>query len=325
MKITRRQLRRLIESQLYEALPGGGIAKEKCTNAHKFASIDTSRDRIIINDTVKFVTGKAKLKPESYDLLDAVVCLMTHSAQLQRKSVRVEGHTDSVGGDDMNMRLSQARAKSVADYLIRAGLAKDRVTSVGIGETKPIDSNDTDAGRAKNRRVEFHLVNVIPGHDFLGDIRRIKANMPKLPKPSAPMTSQHPDFPPELRAKNEGKRLTHTQLRQIIKEELNEVTLPRSLGPRPGGSKSPLGNLAEDILDTIVNAVGQVDLDFSDAPMTRKDIIEFVLKMLIEEEPSAMIAGKVDPSWARRKYAPEPGDPGPYARHLDEPEDSGEV
>ena len=120
-------------------------------------------------------------------------------------------------------------------------------------------------------------------------------------------------------------KISRRQLEKIIKEELNEVDLPRSLGPRPGGSKSPLGNLAEDILDTIVNAVGQVDLDFSDAPMTRKDIIEFVLKMLIEEEPSAMIAGKVDPSWARRKYAPEPGDPGPYARHLDEPEDLGEV
>ena len=98
-------------------------------------------------------------------------------------------------------------------------------------------------------------------------------------------------------------KVTKGKLRRLIREELNEVTLPRSLGPRPGGSKSPLGNLAEDILDTIDNAVGQVDLDFGDNPMTRKDIIEFVLKMLFEEEPRAMVPGKVDPTWARRKYA----------------------
>jgi hypothetical protein len=98
-------------------------------------------------------------------------------------------------------------------------------------------------------------------------------------------------------------KITRRQIRALIKEELNEVDLPRSLGPRPGGSLSPLGNLAEDILSLIKNLTGQVDLDFGDNPMTRKDIIEFVLKMLIEEEPSAMIAGKVSPTWARRKYA----------------------
>jgi hypothetical protein len=106
-------------------------------------------------------------------------------------------------------------------------------------------------------------------------------------------------------------RITKSQLRQIISETL-EATLPpgrQSDAYRAAritadiGAPSPLENLASDILDTINNAVGQVDLDFSDEPMTKKDIIEFVIKMLIEEEPQAMIAGKVDPSWARRKYA----------------------
>jgi len=106
-------------------------------------------------------------------------------------------------------------------------------------------------------------------------------------------------------------RITKNQLRQIISETL-KATLPRGRSndayraariTADIGAPSPLENLTSDILDMINNAVGQVDLDFSDAPMTRKDIIEFVLKMLIEEEPQAMIAGKVDPSWARRKYA----------------------
>ena len=105
-------------------------------------------------------------------------------------------------------------------------------------------------------------------------------------------------------------KITRRQLRRIIKEELNEGDLQRSLGPRPGGSLSPLGNLAEDILSLIKNLTGQVDLDFGDDPMTRKDIIEFVLQMLFQEEPSAMVPGKVSPTWARRKYA---GGPDPDA------------
>jgi len=108
-------------------------------------------------------------------------------------------------------------------------------------------------------------------------------------------------------------RITKSQLRRLISETLEDTLPPgrQSDAYRAAritadiGAPSPLENLASDILDTINNAVGQVDLDFSDEPMTKKDIIEFVIKMLIEEEPQAMIAGKVDPSWARRKYAGE--------------------
>jgi len=84
-------------------------------------------------------------------------------------------------------------------------------------------------------------------------------------------------------------KITHNQLRRLIKEELNEVdeypriTFPGSGVQRPAGAAGPLENLASDILDTIDNAVGQVDLDFSDAPMTKKDIVDFIMRMLTEE------------------------------------------
>lgn len=68
--------------------------------------------------------------------------------------IRIEGHTDSKGTDSYNMTLSKNRAKSVSDYLASKGVARNRLQTEGYGETRPIDTNDTDAGRQKNRRVE---------------------------------------------------------------------------------------------------------------------------------------------------------------------------
>ena len=70
----------------------------------------------------------------------------------------IEGHTDSQGKDALNQKLSEDRAAAVKNYLIENGIASDRLSSVGYGESKPIDSNKTAAGRANNRRVEVKLV-----------------------------------------------------------------------------------------------------------------------------------------------------------------------
>jgi outer membrane protein OmpA-like peptidoglycan-associated protein len=70
----------------------------------------------------------------------------------------IEGHTDSVGAAKSNQLLSERRANAVRDYLIANGIAADRLTAQGFGEEKPIDSNNTKAGRANNRRVEVNLI-----------------------------------------------------------------------------------------------------------------------------------------------------------------------
>lgn len=72
-------------------------------------------------------------------------------------SVKVIGFTDSVGSDSYNQRLSERRASGVAEYLISQGLAPNKVTSQGRGESEPVADNDTDEGRSRNRRVELHL------------------------------------------------------------------------------------------------------------------------------------------------------------------------
>ena len=72
--------------------------------------------------------------------------------------IRIEGHTDSQGGDDYNLKLSNDRAASVFNYLVNKGIDSSRMKSQGFGEASPLDTNRTEQGRANNRRVEFHIV-----------------------------------------------------------------------------------------------------------------------------------------------------------------------
>lgn len=78
-------------------------------------------------------------------------------SHVELKNVRVEGHTDNVGAGELNRKLSKARATAVTDWLVKHGIDKSRVTAEGFGPTRPLQPNDTDAGRSANRRVEFHI------------------------------------------------------------------------------------------------------------------------------------------------------------------------
>jgi outer membrane protein OmpA-like peptidoglycan-associated protein len=77
-----------------------------------------------------------------------------------RMRVSVEGHTDNVGAETMNMKLSQARADEVRAYLVKKGVAEDRLEAIGFGPTRPIASNKTETGRGQNRRTEFRIVSM---------------------------------------------------------------------------------------------------------------------------------------------------------------------
>ncbi len=121
--------------------------------------IEVSRDGDVIKlnlpDGVTFDFGKANLKPQFYPALDNVANTL---AQYNQTIVEVSGHTDSVGSDAANQTLSVQRANSVGNYLIGKGLVRERFEIVGFGETQPVASNDTDSGRALNRRVEIRVL-----------------------------------------------------------------------------------------------------------------------------------------------------------------------
>jgi OmpA-OmpF porin, OOP family len=116
-----------------------------------------AQGQIKILDQVKFVTGSAAIQPgkDSEDVLAAVLKVLTDHAEIKR--VRVEGHTDNVGAATLNKKLSQSRAGSVVAWLIKRGVAKDRLVAAGFGMERPITGNGTPEGRRDNRRVEFHI------------------------------------------------------------------------------------------------------------------------------------------------------------------------
>jgi outer membrane protein OmpA-like peptidoglycan-associated protein len=123
--------------------------------------VEVSRDGDVIKlnlpDGVTFDFGKANLKSQFYPALDNVASTL---AEFNQTIVEVSGHTDSIGSDAANQTLSVQRANSVGNYLIGKGLVRERFEIVGFGKTRPIASNDTDSGRALNRRVEIRVVPV---------------------------------------------------------------------------------------------------------------------------------------------------------------------
>jgi outer membrane protein OmpA-like peptidoglycan-associated protein len=126
--------------------------------------IDVTREGDVIKlnlpDGVTFDFGKANLKPQFYPALDQVAATM---AEYNQTIVEISGHTDSVGSDEANQRLSEQRAGSVSNYLSGKGLMRERFEVVGMGERYPVASNDSDSGRASNRRVEIRVVPLTQG------------------------------------------------------------------------------------------------------------------------------------------------------------------
>lgn len=103
---------------------------------------------------VYFEFNSAELKPEAMDLLQKVGRALT-ATDLESFHFSVEGHTDSIGGEDFNSNLSKRRAEVVSDYLAKHGVDEGRLQSIGRGEASPVDTNVTDEGRQHNRRVEI--------------------------------------------------------------------------------------------------------------------------------------------------------------------------
>jgi OOP family OmpA-OmpF porin len=101
---------------------------------------------------VNFDFDKATIRPDAKVILDEAASQLSKNPDVR---VSVEGHTDSVGKDAYNQKLSERRAASVKSYLVGKGVSDSRLSSVGYGESKPVSSNDTKDGRALNRRVEL--------------------------------------------------------------------------------------------------------------------------------------------------------------------------
>lgn len=125
-----------------------------CPDA-KPTRVEVTATQIVIKQRINFATGKATILSDSFPVLDDVVMVMRDYPNIK---VEIGGHTDNVGDDAGNQRLSKSRADAVFEYLLAHGVRADRMLTMGYGETRPIDTNMTDAGKLANRRVEFVIM-----------------------------------------------------------------------------------------------------------------------------------------------------------------------
>lgn len=147
------------------ALAGGSIGayqdrqEAQLRRATAGTGVDVSRDGDVIKlnlpDGVTFDFNKTDVKPQFYPALNTIAGTLR---EYNQTIVEVSGHTDSIGTDAINQRISEQRANSVSSYLIGQGVQRERFEIVGMGKRFPIASNDTESGRALNRRVEIRLL-----------------------------------------------------------------------------------------------------------------------------------------------------------------------
>ncbi len=146
------QSRKLAEQQLSVA----EAAKAKVTKLQnelaELQAKQTDRGMVLTLGDVLFDTGRAELKAGAFSTIDRLAVFMRENPE---RTLAIEGYTDSVGSDAFNLNLSQRRAESVREALVGRGLDGARISTQGLGKANPVASNDTAAGRQRNRRVEI--------------------------------------------------------------------------------------------------------------------------------------------------------------------------
>lgn len=135
----------------FTSVYAGAMTQELTADAKAWAAEIGKSGRVAVYG-IEFDTGKAALRPESGEVLQQVLTLLNDQPDWQ---LRIEGHTDSTGSRQGNQVLSQQRAASVVSWLVAKGVAPARLTAVGLGDTKPVGENQSEEGRARNRRVEL--------------------------------------------------------------------------------------------------------------------------------------------------------------------------
>ena len=131
------------EKKLREKLQGSGVGVSK--NADGSISL-------VMPGNITFPTGQSSIRSDFFDTLNSVGLVLK---EYNKTTITVSGHTDNVGKDDLNQKLSQDRANAVSQYLASQGVAGSRINSVGMGKSRPIGDNNTENGRSQNRRVEI--------------------------------------------------------------------------------------------------------------------------------------------------------------------------
>jgi OOP family OmpA-OmpF porin len=146
-----------IRAGLGKDFPQGWRFKAEISVKPAAAPVDATVCQQLFSDLlakgkIRFESGRATIDPDSAGLLDRLV---ETALRCPTANIEIAGHTDADGEDAFNQALSEKRAQAVTDYLVKAGLPAGRFTAMGYGSTKPVAANDTDEGKAQNRRIDF--------------------------------------------------------------------------------------------------------------------------------------------------------------------------
>ena len=146
-----------IRAGLARDLPPGWQVKADISIKPAAAPVDATVCQQLFSDLlskgkIRFEAGRASIDPDSAGLLDRLIEI---ALRCPSANIEIAGHTDADGEDESNQALSEKRAEAVADYLVKAGLPADRFKAIGYGSTQPLATNDTDEGKAQNRRIDF--------------------------------------------------------------------------------------------------------------------------------------------------------------------------
>jgi outer membrane protein OmpA-like peptidoglycan-associated protein len=133
-----------------------GVADNQGCPVQQKQLVAIQKGKLEIKEQVFFATGKSIIQPRSFKMLDQVAKVLGQHPEVEK--VIIEGHTDNRGNAESNRKLSQARAEAVARYLQKKGVAAVRLEAKGFGPDRSLASNDTEKGRATNRRVEFIII-----------------------------------------------------------------------------------------------------------------------------------------------------------------------
>ena len=141
-----------------EQAPAADAKAEPAAEEKAVANCQQQLNDAMSGKTILFETNKSAIKQDSAALLDSLVGIVSSCQEvIAGRGIQVSGHTDNVGNDAYNQRLSQQRADAVKDYFVKKGVDTGLVKSVGFGESKPVASNATEADRSKNRRITFDI------------------------------------------------------------------------------------------------------------------------------------------------------------------------
>lgn len=138
------------------------LSDELSANQIRVVRVDEETLKLELSSEATFDVNSAKVKPDFHQSLATIAGVV---GEFDKTAVHLLGHTDSTGTESYNQQLSETRAEAVSQTLIGGGVQRTRVRAAGFGETRPISSNQDQAGRSRNRRVEVYLKSIVEGRE----------------------------------------------------------------------------------------------------------------------------------------------------------------